>query len=1318
MATLLLAASGQAIGAGFGGSILGLSGAVIGQAAGSIVGTIIDSRIAASFQPNQISEGARLESLRVTSSTEGAVIPNLYGRMKIGGTIFWATDFLETATTTTQGGGGKGGGGGKVKTTTYAYSASFAVGLCEGPISGIGRIWADGKPFDVPGAVWRVHHGTDSQTPDPFILSKMGTDNAPAYRGLAYVVFEELPLEKFGNRLPQLSFEVLRPTASVGALEDALRTVTLSPGHGEFGLATETILRSVSGTSHPENETSTAGKADFLASLDQLEQVANNLESVTLSVSWFGTDLRAGSCQIKPGVEAATKTTTPKTWMVNGLSRASAHVISQISGLPAFGGTPADFAVVQAIAELRARGKRITFSPLVMMDLPDGNTLPNLYSANAAALGQPAYPGQDRITISPAPGQTGTVDKTGTAAAQIAAFFGLATSANFSVSGTSVTWTGSPVDWGYRRMVLHYAKLCVAAGGVDTFLIGSALTSLTRARSGASTYPAVAALRTLAADCRAILGSDTKIGYAADWDDYSCHRPEDGSGDVFFHLDPLWSDSNIDFVGINAFAPLADWRDGASHLDASGGWTGIHDPNYLKSNIEGGEFFDWTYASDSDRTLQTRTPIADPIYGKPWVFRSKDVRNWWLNTHRNRPGGVQSGTTSAWVPQSKPIRFLQLGCSAVDKGANQPSVMINGKSSTSALPWFSNGRRDDLIQRRVLEAQIGYWSDASKNPVSAVYGRAMIDMAECAVTSWDARPFPAFPSRTDVWSDTSDWALGRWLNGRLGNAGLGALVEAICARSGIDPGALDVSRLADLVPGYVITSLESPRSSIAPLARYFGFDGVESQGILRFVPRGGSAIAAIDPGTLMAAGNADAEPIEFTRAQETELPRVLKWRLLSADENYEAVTVEARRISVDSVRVAAEQFAIAHPPSAADRNARRALLEAWVGRETATFALPPSRLALDPTDMVTLSHDGRDLDFVLTKIADSTVRRIDAVRHDTAIYGLAEGPARGTAPAIPTVFGPPEAVILDLPQLSEDLPAWRPLAAVAASPWYGRAAIWRSASLDGFSLFATGQVPAQMGVLADALGAGPAWRFDLGNAVLLDLASGSLANVTDEQLFAGANALALETALGTWEIIQFGTATLISPGRWRLTRLLRGQSGTDDAIIPSAPIGSRVVILGQPLVALPITEGELGMPWNWLFGPIDRPASDPVNLGLAFTPQGRGLRPWSPVRVKGVWMGSGDIAVTWVRRTRSLSGDSWLAPEVPLGETVESYDVDVLDGAGAVVRTVESLPSPAWTYLASDQTADFGGPVVTLHLRISQNGQLGRGASATCTLTA
>src|SRR6201999_4187359 len=155
---------------------------------------------------------------------------------------------------------------------------------------------------------------------------------------------------------------------------------------------------------------------------------------------------------------------------------------------------------------------------------------------------QPAYPWRGRITCSPAPGTSGSPDQTSAAATQVNAFFGGATAANFAVDGTSVSWTGGG-DWGFRRMILHYALLCAAAGGVDAFLIGSELRGLTRVRDGATTYPAVAALKSLAADVKAIFtaaGQSPKLGYAADWSEYNNHQTGDAPGALLFNLDPLW----------------------------------------------------------------------------------------------------------------------------------------------------------------------------------------------------------------------------------------------------------------------------------------------------------------------------------------------------------------------------------------------------------------------------------------------------------------------------------------------------------------------------------------------------------------------------------------------------------------------------------------------------------------------------------------------------------------------------------------------------------------------------------------------------------
>ncbi|MDP7150261.1 MAG: glycoside hydrolase TIM-barrel-like domain-containing protein [Paracoccaceae bacterium] len=1313
MASIILASAGSAIGASIGGGILGVSSGVIGGAIGSMAGSLVDSWIVSSLAPGQTVEGARLENLAVTTSTEGAVIPRVWGRMRLGGNIIWATDFTETVSTSTTGGGK--GGGPKVTTTTYTYTASFAVALCEGPISGIGRVWADGKPLDLSGMTWRLYKGNETQVPDPFIEAKMGTGNAPAYRGTAYVMFEDLPLEKFGNRIPQLSFEIFRPLVEADTAEGMVKSVTMIPGSGEFVYATEPITRGTGGNTTSENVNNATGKPDILASLDNLKSSAPAVQNVSLVVSWFGLDLRVGNCQIKPGVETATKTTAPKVWGVNGVTRSGAHLISTDGqGKVNYGGTPADFSVVQAIKEMKARGLRVTFYPFLLMDIPAGNTLPDPYSDNAATVGQPAHPWRGRITCSPAAGYVGTVDKTAAAAAQVNAFFGNAQVSDFVVSGETVTWTGGN-DWGYRRMILHYAHLCKAAGGVDAFLIGSELVGLTTIRDSATGFPAVAAMKQLAADVRAILGSGNKISYAADWSEYFGHQPDDGSGDALFHLDPLWADANIDFIGIDNYLPLSDWRDGTDHLDAQAGWASVRDLDYLKSNIEGGEGYDWFYASSGDRDLQNRTTIADVAYSKPWVFRFKDIRSWWSNQHFDRPGGVEKATSTAWVPQSNPIRFTEFGCPAVDRGTNQPNVFYDPKSSESALPYYSRGWPDEAVQRAYIEATLGFWGDGTKNPVSSVYGAPMIEIAEAALWTWDARPYPDFPARADVWSDAANWRLGHWMGGRLGQVSLGALVRDLCRAAGLDDTLVDVSELSDIVPGFTVAALESPRASIAVLARHFGFDAVESGGRIVFRARGRAPSVTVAPDQLVA--NGSGEVLELTRGQETELPQALKWQLVRADEEYDAATVEARRSVVQAARVFSESFPLAVSLEEADRRCRRALMEAWVGREALTARLPPSMLRLDPGDVIALEHDGRQVEYRLTRINDAGPRAIEALRADAALYDLPPGKGRAPQLATPTVFGPAEVALMDLPQLSDAVPAHRPYAAVFARPWYGTGAVWRSADTSGFQLLDTIGAPARLGVLAADLPAGPVDRFDAGSELLVDLSSGTLTSVTDTELLNGANVLAVESAPGVWEIVQFGNAELVSTGRYRLTRLLRGQRGTEDAMGNPAPTGARVVILDTTVQPLSIAEADLGIPWNWRIGPGTAAPSDAIMQALSFTPNGRGLMPFAPAQPRMRRAANGDLAIRWLRRDRALAADSWVLAEVPMSEASEAYDLEILSG-GSVVRTVAGLTAPSFLYTAADQTADFGGDVGSVDVRIYQIGALGRGVPLVTTLAA
>ncbi|MCH8518120.1 MAG: phage tail protein, partial [Cyclobacteriaceae bacterium] len=524
------------------------------------------------------------------------------------------------------------------------------------------------------------------------------------------------------------------------------------------------------------------------------------------------------------------------------------------------------------------------------------------------------------------------------------------------------------------------------------------------------------------------------------------------------------------------------------------------------------------------------------------------------------------------------------------------------------------------------------------------------------------------------------------------------------------------------VEGYVIGALESPRASLTTLARHFGFDAVETGGVIRFVMRGRAAVAGIGVDDLAVAPAEGGEALELTRAQETELPQALKWQVARADEDYDAAQVETQRITVDTARIASESFPMAVAPEEAERRCRRTLMDAWTGRETAVFRLPPSRLALDPADVVTLQHDGRHLPLRLISTADAEARAIEAVRQAREAHDLPPGQARPSSLSRAVVFGAPEVALMDLPQLTEEQPAHRPLIAAHAVPWPGEMAVFRSPSTDGFELLTTFGTRARMGTRGSDFFAGPTSRFALGNRLEVDLLTGTLESVTDLTLLSGANALAIETSPGTWEIVQAGAVELIAPGRYRLTRLLRGQRGTEGAMGNPTPEGARAVVLDTSLAVLPIAEADLGIPWNWRIGPASRPVSDETYVARSFAPEGVGLRPFSVAHVAQPWRRPrtpGDLTIRWTRRSRALAADSWGGLDVPLAEEVEAYEVEVMDGA--TVKRVLTTGTTSALYSEADQIADWGaplGPGDALTIRVFQLSALvGRGAPRTVTLS-
>ena len=207
MAVLALAALGSMAGSSIlGAGILGMSGASIGWLAGSMLGNSL-------FGPTI--EGPKLADKKVQISSYGTPISLLYGGVRVAGNVIWSTDLVEHKR--------KEGGKGGPKVTRYSYTVSCATAIGEGPITSIRRIWADAKcVYDARAEApesshaasakfskyFTIYYGSESQLPDPTIESKDGAGNVPAYRGTAYIVFTDLPLDDYGNRIPSFTFEI------------------------------------------------------------------------------------------------------------------------------------------------------------------------------------------------------------------------------------------------------------------------------------------------------------------------------------------------------------------------------------------------------------------------------------------------------------------------------------------------------------------------------------------------------------------------------------------------------------------------------------------------------------------------------------------------------------------------------------------------------------------------------------------------------------------------------------------------------------------------------------------------------------------------------------------------------------------------------------------------------------------------------------------------------------------------------------------------------------------------------------------------------
>ncbi len=433
---------------------------------------------------------------------------------------------------------------------------------------------------------------------------------------------------------------------------------------------------------------------DYIISRQQLQAAHPECTTVSVVVAWFFNNEDASQCNIYPSTiyllgSVLKNGVTPDHWRVSGLTEQNFPGLIPIptasNGNYIYGGTPSDPSIVRCIQDLKAQGFRVVFYPFLL------GTCSGL-------------PWRGRI------GYPNDISSAATAA--VNTFLGSASTSNFSRDTVNLTvgYSGSLFDWTYRRMILHYANLCVIAGGVDLFVIGSELRGLEAIRGPAWTkagttdgggkavwdYPFVAGLQTLANDVRSVFDSAgfTKnlttmvnlITYSADWSDWMGFQHSGESGQ-WPHLDQLYAASNIDVVSLDNYMPLSDWTTGIGGVDMlnwsqpapSGAWPPsaatmsglglsgvptIYSIPYLKAGIEGGQYYNWYYNDGTNdgrgldpngSGLMVSRPEGDrlaqarnPYYAGQQILANKQARWWWKNWHQ---AVYDTGDGEGWVPR-------------------------------------------------------------------------------------------------------------------------------------------------------------------------------------------------------------------------------------------------------------------------------------------------------------------------------------------------------------------------------------------------------------------------------------------------------------------------------------------------------------------------------------------------------------------------------------------------------------------------------------------------------------------------------------------
>jgi hypothetical protein len=548
---------------------------------------------------------------------------------------------------------------------------------------------------------------------------------------------------------------------------------------------------------------------------------------------------------------------------------------------------------------------------------------------------------------------------------------------------------------------------------------------------------------------------------------------------------------------------------------------------------------------------------------------------------------------------------------------------------------------------------------------------------------------------------------------------VGCILEHVARRSGLTPDRYDFSAAeVKVITGFVIAQRLSGASAVADLLRAYDVFLYEADGKLKAGVYGGASLGTIPEGELGARffGEQVGPSVEVKRLDDLELPSGGDITYFDLDNDYEQAEQGSERFTKTHLQ---ERVTFSPPLVLTGTEARRIIeklvYKQWVEREQFVFRLGPKYLISTPGDVWDIPVLGTTarVRFVGMDIALFGPLSIEAALDDADV--LTQEAAGATSPSTPDI-GTAEVTVLHAwssPALrDQDAKANTVGFYAAAGPdgegvWPGCQLYWSRDGGATYEILDTIEDPSDFGITATTLPAPPdtvgTAIWDTVSTVDVTMTNGAPVAATDIEVLNGAN-----RAMVGDELIGFVNVTPLGGDTYRLSRLLRGQRGTDIYWDTHAN-GERFVLveLGGAAIRVEVGEGLINATVKLKAVTFGNDLASAPAVDLEIT--GDELRPYSGADLRGERDGSNNLDVTWMRRTRY--GGEWADfKESDLGEATEAYEAEAWDvGFTTLKRTFTGLTDEAFTYTAADQTTDFGSPQAAIGIRVYQLGAMGRG---------